>query len=129
MLFSVNTTNRNAPRWLIVDDHAAMRQMIRQLLAVGDPAARECANGTDAVRLAAEFRPDAVTLDVRMPGLGAFDTARAIRAALPAVQIIIVTSYDQPDYRAAAREVGAEFISKDDLAALPRLAAKFFPVN
>jgi two-component system response regulator DesR len=126
----VNATNHSTPvaeiKWLIVDDHAAMRQMIRSLLGGGDHATRECGDGDTALRVAAEFRPDAVTLDVRMPGLGAFAVARALRAALPAVRLIVVTSYDQPDYRDAAREVGAAFVLKDDLSALPFVAAQLF---
>jgi two-component system response regulator DesR len=126
----VNATNHSSPvaetRWLIADDHVAMRQMIRSLLGGGDTATRECANGDDAVRLAQEFRPDGVTLDVRMPGLNAFAAARAIRAALPTVRLVIITSYDQPDYRDAAREVGAAFVLKDDLSALPFVVAQLF---
>src|SRR6185369_293901 len=67
----------------------------------------ECSSGDEAVRLAGEFRPDFVTMDVHMPGLSGLEAARAIRAAHFDVRIVMVTYDDQPDLRRAATECGA----------------------
>ena len=104
---------------MIVDDHAGVRNMIRQLLAAPGDRFVECASGEAAVQTAREFKPDYVTMDVRLPDLGGLEAARAIRAIHPPSRVIIVTSYDQPFLRQTASEVGAiAYVLKDDLAEL-----------
>jgi DNA-binding NarL/FixJ family response regulator len=104
---------------MIVDDHAGMRKMIRQLIAAPGDHVLEFGSGEDALQAAAEFKPDCVTMDINMPGLCAFKTTEGIRAAHPAARVIFVSSHDQPDYRRAAREVGAVgYVMKDSLAEL-----------
>ena len=92
---------------MIVDDHAGVRRMIRQLVAASGDTVQECSSGDEAIRMAAEFRPDFVTMDVRMPGLSGLDATRAILTARSDVRVVIVTNYDQPDLRNAATECGA----------------------
>lgn len=117
----MNATKLNL---MIVDDHVGMRNMIRQLIAAPGDTVLECASGDEAVRAIAGFRPDCVTMDVRLPGLCAFKTVRAIREAHPAARIIVVTSYDQPDFRQAARDAGAaNYVVKENLSELYLLVA------
>jgi CheY-like chemotaxis protein len=92
---------------MIVDDHAGVRRMFRQLVAASGDTVRECSSGDEAVGMAAEFRPDFVTMDMRMPGLSGLDAARAILAARSDVRIVIVTNYNQSDLHRAATECGA----------------------
>jgi two-component system response regulator DegU len=92
---------------MIVDDNAGVRRMIRQSVAASGDTVLECSSGDEAVRLASDFHPDFVTMDVRMPGLSGLDTTRAIRAKCPEARIVIVTNYDQPDLRRAATDSGA----------------------
>lgn len=109
-------------RIMIVDDHEGVRQLIRQFVAATDDIVCECASGDEAIRLASEFRPDAVTMDVRMPGSCGLKAARAIRAIHPPARVVIVTSHDQPDLGRAAAEAGAAgFVLKDNLAQLNEL--------
>src|SRR5437867_3451546 len=107
---------------MIVDDHAGVRNMIRQFLAAPGDSFVECATGEAAVQAARDFRPDYVTMDVRLPDLSGLEAARAIRAIHPPSRVIIVTSYDQPFLRQTAREVGAiAYVLKDNLADLRSL--------
>jgi len=112
-------------RLLIVDDHAGVRTMIRQLATLPDHAVRECATGEEAIRAVREFEPDLVTMDVRLPGIGGFAATRAICAIRPAARVVIVSSYDQPELRHAARAAGAaDYVVKDNLGELrPVLAS------
>jgi signal transduction histidine kinase len=104
---------------MIVDDHAGVRQTIRSQVATQNDAVCECASGDEAVKMAGEFNPDAVTMDVRMPGMTGFEATRAIRANVPAARVVFVTSYDEPALRQAAREAGAfDYVLKDDLSTL-----------
>ena len=104
---------------MIVDDHAGMRKMIRQLIAAPGDAVIECASGEEALRAAGEFKPDCVTMDVSMTGLCAFKATRGIREAYPPARVIFVSSHDHPEYRRAASEAGAAgYVMKENLSDL-----------
>jgi hypothetical protein len=107
---------------MIVDDHPGVRQLIRHLVATARDIVCECASGDEAIRMAPNFQPDAVTMDVRLPGTCGLTAARAIRTAHPAARIVIVTSHDQPDLGHTAAEAGAVgFVLKDNLADLKEM--------
>jgi two-component system chemotaxis response regulator CheY len=104
---------------LIVDDHEGMRRMIRQLVSGPGDVVHECASADEALQAFERFKPDCVTLDISMPGLCAFQAARAMRVAHPPARVVFVSSHDQPDFRRAAREAGAAgFVTKDNLSEL-----------
>ena len=86
-------------RVAIVDDEPLARERIRGLLAqhADVEVAAECADGIAAVAALDEVRPDAVFLDVQMPGLDGFDVLTAVDRA-PAV--VFVTAYDEHALRA-----------------------------
>jgi CheY-like chemotaxis protein len=105
---------------MIVDDHSGIRAMIRGIAAAPGDAVCECADGGEAVRRAGDFAPDCVTMDLRMPGMDGLAAARAIRALRPAVRIVVVTAYDQPELRREAGLAGAcGYVPKDQLERLP----------
>ena len=92
-------------RVLIVDDERLPRDRLKRLLeeiphtvCVG-----ECANGRSAVDAIESLQPDLVLLDVRMPGMGGLDVARALTGHVPFV--IFVTAFDE--YALSAFEVHA----------------------
>lgn len=107
---------------MIIDDHAGVRELIRQLLAAPDDLVHECASGFEAVRLAPYFQPDWVTVDIRMPGPDGFATTRALRAVHPPVRVVVVSAYDEPEFRASATAAGAvAYVTKQNLADLRRV--------
>jgi len=109
---------------MIVDDHEGMRNMIRQLIAAPGDSVLEFGTADEALRIAGEFKPDCVTMDISMPGLCAFEAVRGIRSAYPPARVIFVSSHDQPDYRRTAQEAGATgFVMKDNLSELYLLVA------
>src|SRR5262245_20419262 len=112
-------------RLMIVDDHPGVRQLIRLLLATREDEVCECASGEEAVKRVASFKPERVTMDVSMPGVGGFEATRAIREAVPSACVLIVTSYDRPEMRQAAVESGASgFVVKENLTELPALLGR-----
>jgi CheY-like chemotaxis protein len=101
---------------MIVDDHPGMRRMIRQMVGSPGDVICECASGTEAVGQAAQFNPDWVTMDLRMPGIGGFEATRAIAEIQPGATIVIVSSYDFHALRRIATEAGAAaFVTKENL--------------
>ena len=82
-------------RVLIVDDEAPTRYRLRQMLASHDDieVAGEAENGTQAMEMAAELRPDVVLLDIQMPGPSGIDVAACLPQPRP--HVIFCTAYDQ----------------------------------
>jgi two-component system LytT family response regulator len=80
---------------LIVDDEELARRLLREMLASHPEiaVAAECGNGMDAVKAAAEHKPDLLFLDVQMPKLTGFDVLELIEREN--VAVIFVTAYDQ----------------------------------
>jgi len=91
-------------RLVIVDDEEPARLALRHDLdAIGGvEIVAECANGFEAVKVAAEAAPDALLLDVQMPKLDGFEVLELIGASVP---VVFVTAYD--DYALRAFEVHA----------------------
>ena len=106
----------NAPATiLLVDDIAANRETLRELLDAQDYHLIEAADGTSALLLAAETAPDLVLLDVMMPGMDGYEVCRRLRtdACLAEVPVIMVTALDDSASRLAGIEAGADdFITK-----------------
>jgi PAS domain S-box-containing protein len=100
---------------LVVDDSAANRQLLRELLAADKYRVLEAADGPAALQLATETSPDLVLLDVRMPTMDGYEVCRRLRAdpQLAEVPVILLTSLDDRASRLAGIKAGADdFISK-----------------
>ena len=105
----------NTATVLIVDDIAANRETLHELLDTPDYRLIEAPDGATALRLAAETPPDLILLDMMMPGLDGFEVCRRIRASeqLAGVPVIIVTALDDHVSRVTGLEAGADdFIAK-----------------
>ena len=96
-----------ALRILIADDHAVVRQGFRALLErEGFEVVGEAVNGQDAVRLAAEFKPDIALLDVSMPLLNGLEAGREIQRAHKDTQVVLLTMRAEDHLMAAALRGG-----------------------
>ncbi|MEU1371610.1 response regulator transcription factor [Streptomyces sp. NPDC005803] len=101
---------------LIVDDQPLQRYGFRVLLEsiVETDVVGEAAHGAEAVRKAAELRPDVVLMDVRMPGMDGIEATRQITAAGGRSRILVLTTFDLDEYVHAALRAGASgFLLKD----------------
>jgi DNA-binding response OmpR family regulator len=97
-------------RALVVDDSAVIRELIAVNLELEGFDVVCAADGLTALRLAAELRPDVVTLDVQMPRLSGLDTVRRLRAdpATAQLPVVIVSGRFLPDDVARGRDAGAD---------------------
>ncbi|WP_374777737.1 response regulator transcription factor [Streptomyces sp. NBC_01310] len=112
-------------RVLLVDDQPLVRSGLRVLIA--DAAdlevVGEAGTGGDAVRLAAELRPDVVLMDIRMPGMDGIEATRLITERTEAVRILVLTTFDEDDHVYGALRAGASGFAVKDMAVEEILAA------
>jgi len=101
---------------LIADDQPLQRMGVRMLLE-GTPGLNvvgEAEHGAEAVRLAAELRPDVVLMDIRMPGTDGIEATRRIIATGGRTRVLIVTTFDLDEYAYEGLRAGASgFLLKD----------------
>lgn len=106
-------------RVLIVDDVAETRENIRKLLTfepdfevVG--AAR---SGREAIQMSEELGPDVVLMDINMPDMDGIAATEAVRRKAPAIQIVILSVQNDPNYMRRAMLAGArDFLAKPPMA-------------
>ena len=101
-------------RLLIVDDALIMRMKIREIaIQAGWTVVAEGTNGTEAVRLFDEHRPDLVTLDMVMPEMDGLSALKAIRGSHPTANVVMVSAINQKSKLSACIDAGAmDFIVK-----------------
>jgi NarL family two-component system response regulator LiaR len=116
---------------MIVDDHELVREGIRSFLdsQTDIDVLAEASNGRDAIRLAAEFVPDVVLMDLMMPQMGGVEATRQLKQVSPTSQVVILTSYHDdehifPALRAGARSYVLKTLRPAELADAVRRAAR-----
>ena len=73
-------------------------------------------SGRDAQELVARLQPDLVLMDLSMPGMNGLEATRQIKALPGAPCVVILTLYDNREYREAAEAAGADgFVTKSEL--------------
>ena len=103
-------------RLLLADDQALVRGALASLLDLEADmeVVAEVGRGDEVVEAALRHRPDVALLDVEMPGLDGIAATAALRRAVPAVRVLIVTTFGRPGYLRRALEAGASgFVVKD----------------
>jgi len=109
-------------RVLIVEDNAQMRQMIKLFLRGLAEEIAECGDGAEALAAYREFAPDWVVMDIGMDKVDGLEATRQIVAAFPLARIVMLTQYDDPELRRAARNAGAQaYLTKSDLLPLRQM--------
>ena len=107
--------HHSQPKVLVVDDDAALRLLVCAALDQSGMDVIEAADGREALESFDRYQPDAVLLDVMMPGLDGFATCRAIREK-PAgthVPVLMMTGLEVVESIDRAYEIGAtDFITK-----------------
>ncbi len=94
-------------RILIVEDHPDGRESLRILLEVLGHRVEVAGDGVEGLRKALRERPQAVLLDIGLPGLDGFEVARRLRAALgDGIRLLACTAYGRPEDRARAEAAG-----------------------
>ncbi len=114
-------------RILIVDDHAVVRQGLKMFLKADHDLhiVGEAGDGAEAVRLALEFKPDVVLMDMLMPVMDGITATNSIRRALPDTEVLALTSVlEHTSINSAIRAGAIGYLLKDTQAADLRRAIK-----
>jgi two-component system, NarL family, response regulator DegU len=100
---------------MLVDDHSVLRQGMRRTFEEeGYDVVAEANDGNEAIRLAAQFTPDVIVMDVSMPGMDGVEATRRIVAANPNQRIVMLTMHIDHTVMDNALKAGAiGYITKD----------------
>jgi CheY-like chemotaxis protein len=95
-------------RILIVDDSPAIRKMLRETLGceAGWEICGEAGNGREGIERARDLKPDLIVLDLAMPVMNGLEAARELTRLLPAVPLIMFTSYETTHLKREALAAG-----------------------
>ena len=109
-------TERTQVRCMVVDDHAAVREGVKMILARDREITviGESGSGTGAIEMAGRRRPDVVVMDVRMEGMDGFEATRKIMAEYPDMAVILYTAHGERGLLAEGLDCGARgYVLKD----------------
>ncbi|MEV4615760.1 response regulator transcription factor [Kitasatospora sp. NPDC049258] len=112
-------------RVLLVDDQPLVRAALQMVITDAPDlvVVGEAGSGAEAVRLAAEARPDVVVMDIRMPGMDGIEATRLIMQSAGPARVIVLTTFDDDDHVYAALRAGASGFLVKDMALEDILAA------
>jgi signal transduction histidine kinase len=100
-------TTTRPRRILLVEDNRDAREMLRVVLELQGHVVSEAGDGVAAVRMATQILPDVVILDIGLPGVDGFETARRIRRRLgERVRLVAVSGYGDDETRQRGRGAG-----------------------
>jgi two-component system, OmpR family, response regulator len=116
-------------RLLVVDDEASVREVLALVLDLSGFEVATAANGSEAIRTLALDSPDAVILDVLMPGLDGLEVCRRMRATGDRTPVLMLTARTEVSERVEGLEAGADdYLVKpfelEELAARIRAVAR-----
>ncbi|WP_051684066.1 response regulator transcription factor [Blastococcus sp. URHD0036] len=105
-------------RVLVVDDQPPFRSAARTLIGLlrDWTVVAEAETGEDAVRLAAELRPDVVLMDINLPGRNGIESTRELLAVHPGAAVVLTSTYAADDLPSGAQTCGAiGYLRKEEL--------------
>lgn len=117
--------DRRPVRVVLADDQPLVRTALQMVITEADDleVVGEAGNGSEAVRLTADLRPDVVVMDIRMPGMDGIEATRLITRATDDTRIVVLTTFDDDDYVYGALRAGASGFLVKDMALDEILAA------
>lgn len=101
---------------LIADDHSLLRQGLKQILELEEDmtVVAQASNGSEAVQLARECKPDIILMDINMPGTNGLQAIKEIKDEKIECRIIVLTIHEDREYLFKTLQMGAEgYVLKD----------------
>lgn len=114
----------------IVEDNTQMRQLIKKLYAKYFSSVFECEDGSEALEIYKQYKPNWVLMDIVMKKTDGITATKQIIDFFPDAKIIIVTDYDDDELREDAKSAGAfRYILKENLTELEKIFLNNFLNN
>ena len=98
----------SAVRVLVVDDEPNLAEVVTMALRMEKWDVRSAGDGMSAVRVARQFRPDVVVLDVMLPDMSGLDVLRKLRQYTPDLPVLFLTAKDSVEDRIAGLTAGGD---------------------
>jgi DNA-binding NarL/FixJ family response regulator len=106
----MNDPRHGQVRVLLVDDHPIVRTGLRfvleqdgRLRVIGEASA-----GREAVRMAADLKPDIILMDINLPDISGLEATRQIKEGSPATRVLVLSLYKDSEYVLGMLEAGAD---------------------
>jgi DNA-binding NarL/FixJ family response regulator len=113
------STSTNTCGVLVVEDSTTFRHALVEILRSRFPfvTIAEAQDGGGVWEILSEFSPDLIFMDIRLPDGNGLQLTRRLKMKYPLATVLILTSYDFPEYQEAARLAGADyFLSKGSMS-------------
>ena len=96
-------------RIVLIDDHAVVRQGLERLLNLGDEfvVCEEAGDAEEGIETVREMQPDAVVLDIELPGADGIELTRQLLSEFPHLIVIALSGHDEPELALRAMNAGA----------------------
>lgn len=104
----VNKADGTQVRVLVVDDEASLADLLKMALRYEGWEVRTASDGLGAVKIAREFRPDAIVLDIMLPDIDGLEVLQRIRAEDDMTPVLFLTAKDSLDDRLAGLTAGGD---------------------
>lgn len=101
---------------LIADDHSMLRMGLKQILELEKDitVTAQASNGTEAIKLAKEYLPDVILMDINMPGINGLQAIKEIKQEKLPCKVIVLTIHEDREYLFKTLQMGAEgYVLKD----------------
>ncbi|MGD8291921.1 MAG: response regulator transcription factor [Desulfobacterales bacterium] len=101
---------------LIIDPNDPFRQSLKNILVNRFPFIdiQEASDEAEGLNKLEIFDPNLIFLEIHLPAISGLDLARRIKSDHPEIVIVILSSYDLPEYQTAAEESGIEHLVPKD---------------
>jgi CheY-like chemotaxis protein len=109
---------------MIVDDHAIIRRMVREVFEAENWEVLDAADGVEGVQKAHVVKPGVIILDLSMPVMNGLDAARQLKVLMPHIPLLMFTNNTVAIVEKEVRSAGiSAVISKSDSDGLKQLLA------
>ena len=103
-------------RIVLVDDNVLFLNTLSEQLSrkPGIQVVGSASSGNSGLQLIAELKPDVVIVDLAMPDMTGLEVAQRLKTQIHPPHVVVVSLYDEPEYRESAQHVGVDaYVVKD----------------
>jgi two-component system, NarL family, invasion response regulator UvrY len=104
-------------RIVLIDDHLVVRQGLERLLSVGDEfvVCEEASDAREGMEIVRQMRPDAVIVDVGLPGPDGIELTKQLLNEFPQLLVLILSAHEEPQWAVRAMQAGAmAYVTKSE---------------